>query len=64
MHTETCVENKKPVPPKILKNGKEEFPTLEVEENAGKDVIQPKSPVRKEDLLEKARDELAEEVRT
>lgn len=52
------------MPPKILKNGKEEFPTSEVEENAGEDVIQPKSPVRKEDLLEKARDELAEEVRT
>ncbi|NWV81202.1 HAUS6 protein, partial [Dasyornis broadbenti] len=62
LHTETCVENKKPVPPKILKNEKEEFPTSETEENAGEDVIQPKSPVKKEDLLEKARDELAEEV--
>ncbi|NXB60932.1 HAUS6 protein, partial [Struthidea cinerea] len=60
--TETCVGNKKPVPPKILKNGKEEFPTSEMEENAGEDVIQPKSPVKNEDLLEKARDELAEEV--
>ncbi|XP_041868703.1 HAUS augmin-like complex subunit 6 [Corvus kubaryi] len=61
-HTETCVRNKKPVPPKILKHGKEEFPTSEMEENAGEDGIQPKSSVKKEDLLEKARDELAEEV--
>ncbi|NXB29379.1 HAUS6 protein, partial [Eulacestoma nigropectus] len=61
-HIETCVGNKKPVSPKILKNGKEEFVTSEMEENAGEDVIQPKSPVKKEDLLEKARDELAEEV--
>ncbi|KFO56957.1 HAUS augmin-like complex subunit 6, partial [Corvus brachyrhynchos] len=58
----TCVRNKKPVPPKILKHGKEEFPTSEMEENAGEDGIQPKSSVKKEDLLEKARDELAEEV--
>ncbi|NXO43733.1 HAUS6 protein, partial [Locustella ochotensis] len=57
----TCVGNKKPVPPKILKNGKEEFPTSEME-NAGENVIQPKSPVKKDDLLEKARDELAEEI--
>ncbi|NWU25078.1 HAUS6 protein, partial [Dyaphorophyia castanea] len=62
LNTETCVGTKKPVPPKILKNGKEEFPTSEMEENAGEDVNQPKSPVKKEDLLEKARDELVEEV--
>lgn len=62
LHTETCARNKKPVPPKILKHGKEEFPTSEMEENTGEDVIQPKFSVKKEDLLEKARDELAEEV--
>lgn len=55
--------NEKPVPPKILKNGKEEFPTSEMEENAGENVTQPKCPVKKDCLLEKARDELAEEVR-
>ncbi|XP_037979879.1 HAUS augmin-like complex subunit 6 isoform X2 [Motacilla alba alba] len=58
----TCVGNKKPVPQKNLKNGKEEFPTSEMEENAGENVTQTKSPVKKDDLLEKARDELAEEI--
>ncbi|NXI79808.1 HAUS6 protein, partial [Rhipidura dahli] len=62
LRTEPCVGNKILVPPKILKNGKEEFPTSEMEENAGEDVTQTKSPAKKEDLLEKARDELAEEV--
>lgn len=56
------MRNQTPVSPKILKNGKEEFPTSEME-NAGENVTQPKSPVKKDDLLEKARDELAEEVR-
>ncbi|KAL2294537.1 hypothetical protein Nmel_008274 [Mimus melanotis] len=58
----TCVGNKKPAPPKILKNGKEEFSTSEMEENAGENVTQAKSPVKKDYLLEKARDELAEEI--
>ncbi|NWV52078.1 HAUS6 protein, partial [Daphoenositta chrysoptera] len=62
LHTETCEGNKKPVPPKILKNGKEEFLTSEMEKNAGEDVIQPKSLVEKEDLHAKARNELAEKV--
>lgn len=61
LHTETCVGNKKPLPPNILKNGKKVSPTSEMEENSGEDVIQPECPVKKEDL-EKARDELAEEV--
>ncbi|KAM4879265.1 LOW QUALITY PROTEIN: HAUS augmin-like complex subunit 6 [Sylvia borin] len=46
---------------KNLKKWKEEFPTSEVE-NAGENVTQPKSPVKKDDLLLKAKDELAEEV--
>ncbi|XP_018773891.3 LOW QUALITY PROTEIN: HAUS augmin-like complex subunit 6 [Serinus canaria] len=58
----TCFGNKKPVPQKNLKNGKEEFPTSEMEENAGENVTQPKSPAKKDYLLEKARDELAEEI--
>lgn len=56
------MRNKEPVPPKIFKIGKEEFPILEME-NAGENVTQPKSPVKKDDILKKARDELAEEVR-
>ncbi|NXR67094.1 HAUS6 protein, partial [Rhadina sibilatrix] len=57
----TCVGNKNSVPPKILKNGKEELRTSEME-NAAENVTQPKSPVKKDDLLKKARDELAEEI--
>lgn len=55
------MENKQLVPPKNLKNGKE-FPALEMEESAGENVTPPKSPVKKDYLLEKARDELAEEI--
>ncbi|XP_068031791.1 HAUS augmin-like complex subunit 6 [Anomalospiza imberbis] len=58
----TCIANKKSVPQKNLKYGKEEFPTSEVEENADENVTQPKSPVKKDYLLGKARDELAEEI--
>ncbi|KAM3655045.1 HAUS augmin-like complex subunit 6 [Ammospiza maritima maritima] len=58
----TCVGNEKPVPQKNFKNGKEEFPASEMEENAGENVTQPKSPAKKDNLLEKARDELAEEI--
>ncbi|KFW74302.1 HAUS augmin-like complex subunit 6, partial [Manacus vitellinus] len=61
-HMETCGGNKKPVPPQILKNGKEEFLISEMQENSGQDVTLLKTPVEKEDLLEKARDELAEEI--
>ncbi|XP_063279054.1 HAUS augmin-like complex subunit 6 isoform X2 [Prinia subflava] len=57
----TCEKNKTPVPPKILKKGKEEFPTSEME-NAGENTTQPKSPVKKDDILMKARDELAEKI--
>ncbi|KAM6036999.1 HAUS augmin-like complex subunit 6 [Theristicus caerulescens] len=62
LHIETCKGEKKPVPPKILKNGKDESASSEIWENAGDHVIQTESPVKKEDPLEKARDELAEEV--
>ncbi|XP_050185176.1 HAUS augmin-like complex subunit 6 isoform X2 [Myiozetetes cayanensis] len=57
LHTETCEGNKKPVPLQILKNGKEEM-----RESSNKDIALTECPVEKEDLLEKARDELAEEV--
>ncbi|XP_050768848.1 HAUS augmin-like complex subunit 6 [Gymnogyps californianus] len=62
LHIETCKGKKKPVPPTILKNGKDESAISETWENAGDHVIQTESPVRKEDPLKKARDELAEEV--
>ncbi|KFQ66636.1 HAUS augmin-like complex subunit 6, partial [Phaethon lepturus] len=58
---ETCKGQKEPVPPKILKNGRDESATSETQENAVDHVIQTESPV-KEDYLLKARDELAEEV--
>ncbi|KFP67676.1 HAUS augmin-like complex subunit 6, partial [Cariama cristata] len=58
----TCKGEETPVPSKVLKNGKNESTISEVWENAGDDVIQTESPVKKEDPLKKARDELAEEV--
>ncbi|XP_014107806.1 PREDICTED: HAUS augmin-like complex subunit 6 isoform X1 [Pseudopodoces humilis] len=57
----TCVGDKKLVPPKIFRNGQKEFPTSAMEENADENTTQPKSPVKK-DSLEKARDELAEQI--
>ncbi|KAM6363011.1 HAUS augmin-like complex subunit 6 [Pluvialis apricaria] len=62
LHVETCEGEKTPVPSKILKNGKDESAISEMLENAGDHVIQTESPVKKEDPLKKARDELAEEV--
>ncbi|KAM6328532.1 HAUS augmin-like complex subunit 6 isoform 3-T3 [Alca torda] len=58
---ETCEGEKMPVPPKILKNGKDESAISEMSENAGDHVVQTVSPVKKEDPLKRARDELAEE---
>ncbi|KAM9263125.1 HAUS augmin-like complex subunit 6 [Morus bassanus] len=62
LHMETCKEEKKPVPPEILKNGKNEPTISEMWENADDRVIQMEPSVEKEDPLKKARDELAEEV--
>ncbi|XP_009272563.1 PREDICTED: HAUS augmin-like complex subunit 6 isoform X1 [Aptenodytes forsteri] len=62
VHIETSKGKKKPVPPEILKNGKGESTISEMWENAGDHVTQMESPVKKEDPLKKARDELAEEV--
>ncbi|XP_032859738.1 HAUS augmin-like complex subunit 6 isoform X2 [Tyto alba] len=61
LHIETCKGKKKPVPPEILKNGKNESVISEME-NAGDHIVQTQSAVKKEDPLKKARDELAEEV--
>ncbi|KAM9587688.1 HAUS augmin-like complex subunit 6 isoform 3-T4 [Morphnus guianensis] len=62
LHSETCEGEEKPEPPNILKNGKDESAISEVLESAGDCVLPTESPVKKEDLLQKARDELAEEV--
>ncbi|NWR92819.1 HAUS6 protein, partial [Furnarius figulus] len=62
LHMETCEGNKKPVPSKVSKNGKEEFPISRMQAGANEDVSLRESPVEEEDLLEKARDELAEEI--
>ncbi|XP_063177323.1 HAUS augmin-like complex subunit 6 isoform X2 [Chroicocephalus ridibundus] len=58
---ETCEGEKTPMPPKILKNGNDESAISETSENAGDHVVQTMSPVKKEDPLKRARDELAEE---
>ncbi|NWR58485.1 HAUS6 protein, partial [Bucorvus abyssinicus] len=62
LHIGTCKGEGTPVPPKILKNGKDESAISEAYQNAGDHVIKTKSPVKKKDALQKARDELAEEV--
>ncbi|NXL65158.1 HAUS6 protein, partial [Chordeiles acutipennis] len=62
LHTETFKRQKKPVPQKFLRNGKDESAISEMCENEGDQLIQTVSPVQKEDPLMKARDELAEEV--
>ncbi|KFO14593.1 HAUS augmin-like complex subunit 6, partial [Balearica regulorum gibbericeps] len=61
-HIETCKEGKNSVPPHILKNEKDESTVSKVRENADGHVIQTESPVKKEDPLKKAIDDLAEEV--
>ncbi|XP_009079160.1 PREDICTED: uncharacterized protein LOC103808147, partial [Acanthisitta chloris] len=59
---ETSKGNKIPMTPKIFKNGKEEFPISEMEENADEDVIQTKSHVENANPLDTVRGEWAEEV--
>lgn len=62
LHSEMCEGEEKPEPPNILKNGKDEYAISELLESAGDCVLPTESPVKKEDPLQKARDELAEEV--
>ncbi|XP_028941559.1 HAUS augmin-like complex subunit 6, partial [Antrostomus carolinensis] len=62
LHTETCKRQKKPAPQKFLRNGKDESAISEMCENAGDQLIQTVSPIKKDDPLMKARDELAEEI--
>ncbi|NXC42303.1 HAUS6 protein, partial [Penelope pileata] len=62
LHIETYNGNEKPVPPKTSEDGTDELTTLELWENTDDRVTQTESLVKKEDLLKKARDELAEEV--
>ncbi|NXI35591.1 HAUS6 protein, partial [Galbula dea] len=62
LHIETCKGKKTLVPPKILRNEKDESAASEMLNNAGDHVIQREPSVKKEDPNEKAKDELAEEV--
>ncbi|XP_062456352.1 HAUS augmin-like complex subunit 6 isoform X2 [Rhea pennata] len=62
LHTETCNWKEQLVSPNILKCGKHEPTIVEAWENTDAHVIQRESPVRKEDALEKAREQLSEEV--
>ncbi|XP_025953628.2 HAUS augmin-like complex subunit 6 isoform X2 [Dromaius novaehollandiae] len=61
LHTETCNQKEQPVSANILKYGKDEPSIVEAWENTGAHVIQRESPLRK-DFIEKAREQLAEEV--
>ncbi|NXG61731.1 HAUS6 protein, partial [Hemiprocne comata] len=61
-HTETCVGAETPVPPKILKNGRDESASSETWDNAGDHIIQTESAVKKEDHLTKGKEDLAGEV--
>ncbi|NXH14258.1 HAUS6 protein, partial [Bucco capensis] len=62
LHIETRKKKKRPVSPKILKNENDESTTSDVQKDAGDHAIHTEPLVKKEDLLDKARDELAEEV--
>ncbi|XP_054253556.1 HAUS augmin-like complex subunit 6 [Indicator indicator] len=62
LHIGTCKGEKMPVPPKTVQNEKDESSTSEAQEDGGDHIIQTQSPVKKDDFVEKARDELAEEV--
>ncbi|XP_065717298.1 HAUS augmin-like complex subunit 6 isoform X2 [Patagioenas fasciata] len=62
LNIETCKEKEKHVSPKILKNGKDESAVSDMSENVGDEVIQMESPVKKDDPLNEARNELAEQV--
>ncbi|XP_074935819.1 HAUS augmin-like complex subunit 6 isoform X1 [Phalacrocorax aristotelis] len=62
LHMQTCKGEKKPVPLKMLKNGKDKPVISKMWENAGGHVTQMEPSAKKDNLLERARDELAEEV--
>ncbi|XP_074022454.1 HAUS augmin-like complex subunit 6 [Numenius arquata] len=59
---EACKGDKMPVPPKILKNGKDYSAISEALENTGDHITRTESPVKKEDPLKKSSDELAGEI--
>ncbi|XP_051499012.1 HAUS augmin-like complex subunit 6 isoform X2 [Apus apus] len=61
LHTKTSEGEKKPVPPKLLENGRDESTSSETWDNAG-DRIQTESAVKEEEFLRKSKDDLAEEV--
>ncbi|KFU85799.1 HAUS augmin-like complex subunit 6, partial [Chaetura pelagica] len=57
----TSEREKKPVPPKLLENGRDESASSETRDNAGDHIIQTES-ADKEDFLRKSKDDLAEQV--
>ncbi|XP_010006785.1 PREDICTED: HAUS augmin-like complex subunit 6 [Chaetura pelagica] len=61
LHTKTSEREKKPVPPKLLENGRDESASSETRDNAGDHIIQTES-ADKEDFLRKSKDDLAEQV--
>ncbi|XP_071588275.1 HAUS augmin-like complex subunit 6 isoform X2 [Heliangelus exortis] len=61
LRVETCKSKIKPVPPKMMKSGKDASTISAVGETEGDHVIQTESAFKK-DALAKARDELSEEV--
>uniref|UniRef100_A0A669Q767 HAUS augmin like complex subunit 6 n=1 Tax=Phasianus colchicus TaxID=9054 RepID=A0A669Q767_PHACC len=62
LHIEPDSGKEKPVPPKISEDGKEELSLLESWGNSEGHVTQRDAPVEKKDVLEKAKEELAEEI--
>ena len=62
MHTEPDSGKEKSVPPEISKDEEDELTLLESQENSEGPVTQADASVKKEDVLEKAREELAEQI--
>lgn len=62
LHTEPDSGKEKSVPPEISKDEEDELTLLESQENSEGPVTQADASVKKEDVLEKAREELAEQV--
>lgn len=62
LHTEPDSGKEKSVPPEISKDEEDELTLLESQENSEGPVTQADASVKKEDVLEKAREELAEQI--
>ncbi|XP_063996090.1 HAUS augmin-like complex subunit 6 [Pogoniulus pusillus] len=62
LHVGTCRRDKKPVSPEPVKNEKDESSTSPASSSVSDHVIQTECPVNNKSHLEKARDDLAEEI--